>query len=73
MESYYVALGFYKNQRRYLSLDAFGRIVVTEDFSKALQMERTTAALAALAASNRFNLTHCRAISVDEAQNAEPI
>jgi hypothetical protein len=73
MEPYYVAIGFYKNQRRYLSIDNFGRIVVVEDFSKAVQMHKETAAVAALVASVRFNLAACRAVTTDEAQNAEPI
>lgn len=73
MEPMHVAIGFYRNQRRYLAIDNFGRVYVTEDFSKARQMGRTDAALAACLASVRFNLAHCRAVSVDEAQNAEPI
>lgn len=73
MEPMHVAIGFYKGKRHYLSIDPFGRIVATEDFSKARQMDRTDAAIAALLASVKFNLAHCRAVSVDEAQNAEPI
>lgn len=73
MEQYHVAVGFFKNQRRYLSIDPFGRIVVTDDFQKAEQMMRCNAAVAALVASVKFNLAACRAVSVDEAQNAEPI
>lgn len=73
MEPMHVAIGFYKNQRRYLAIDAFGRIVVTDDFSKARQMGKTDAAIAAFAAGARLNLAHCRAVSVDEAPNAEPI
>lgn len=73
MEPLHVAIGFYKNQRRFLAIDSFGRIVVTEDLSKARQMSRTDAAIAAFVAGGRLNLAHCRAVSVDEAPNAEPI
>ena len=73
MEPYYVAIGFYKNQRRYLSIDSFGRITAVDDFYKAEQMTKASAAVAALVASVKFNLAHCRAVSVDLAQNAEPI
>lgn len=73
MEPFYVAIGFYKNKRHYLSIDHFGRIVATDDFAKAAQMHKETAAVAALVAGVKFNLAHCRAVSVDEAQNAEPI
>ena len=69
----YIAFGFYKNKRHYLTIDPFGRIVTTDDFSRAQPMEKSVAAVAALLASVKFNLTHCRAISVDEAQHAEPI
>jgi hypothetical protein len=73
MESYFIAIGFYKNSRRYISIDTFGRIVVVEDIAKAAQMSRENAAVAALVAGLKFNLAHCRAVSTDEAQNAEPI
>ena len=73
MESYYIAIGFYKNKRHYLGIDPFGRIVATDDFSKAQPMDKSVAAVAALVAGLKFNLAHCRAVSVDQAQNAEPI
>lgn len=73
MEPMHIAIGFYKNKRHYLSIDPFGRIVATDDYTKAQPMEKPVAAVAALLASVKFNLAHCRAVSVDEAQNAEPI
>jgi hypothetical protein len=73
MEPNYVVVGFYKNQRRFLMLDNLGRIIVTESFESAVTMTRTVAAVAALAASSKFNLANVRAVSVDEAENATPI
>ena len=73
MEPLHIAVGFYKGKRHYLGIDTFGRIVATDDFSKAQPMEKSVAAVAALVASIKFNLAHCRAVSIDGAQNAEQI
>lgn len=73
MEPMHIAIGFYKGKRHYLSIDPFGRIVATDDFNKAQPMEKSVAAVAALVAGLKFNLAHCRAVSVDQAQNAEQI
>ena len=73
MEPLHIAVGFYKGKRHYLGIDQFGRIIATDDFSKAKPMEKSVAAVAALLAGVKFNLAHCRAVSVDGAQNAEQI
>lgn len=71
MEPMYVAMSFYRGQRIYLSEEG-GRPTTTTDFSEALQMHKEMAIIAAMVMSLKFvSVGTARAVSVDEAPNAQ--
>lgn len=74
MSDQFVAIGFFKNDRRFLGFNSTtGTCVVVNSPHQAVEFDYAEeAAIAALVMSLRFNLAHCRAVLVSEAMNVQP-
>jgi hypothetical protein len=70
----YVAVGFYKGERTFLTVDLHGRTKTTKNASEAAQFDTIeVAAVAACLMELRTKLAGCRAVKAMEASNVTQI